>query len=265
MLVDTHAHLYDEMFDSDRDDVVERARIAGVEIVIQPAVDAQSVDLALDLCNRYEGLYAMAAIHPTSVQDATEEDMTRIEGALSDPRVVAVGETGLDYYWDRSQIERQHEMLRRHARLAIDTGLPLILHNRDQKGSDVSSRDLVRILNEEKAAHPKGDNMSGIFHCFGGPKWLGDEIMDLGFYIGIGGTLTFKNGGVPDAIKGIPLERIILETDAPYLAPVPHRGKRNEPAYVVQVAEKLAEERKMSLEEVSGATTETARRLFKLA
>lgn len=264
MLVDTHTHLYDKAFDSDRDDVVERARNAGVEVIIQPAVDAESIDLALDLCGRYEGLYAMAAIHPTSVQEATEKDMARIEEVLGDPRVVAVGETGLDYYWDRAHIDLQHEMLRRHARLAIDADLPLILHNRDQKGSEESSRDLVRILSEEKATYPGGDSLYGIFHCFGGPKWLGDQVMNLGFYIGLGGTLTFKNGGVPEAIKDIPLDRVVLETDAPYLAPVPHRGKRNEPAYVKKVAEKLAEVREMSLKDVSGATTETARRLFKL-
>lgn len=264
MLVDTHVHLYSDSYDPDRDDVVARARAAGVSVLLQPAVDVASVDAALRLCDTYDGVYAMAALHPTYVPDAAPDALERIAEALADPRVVAVGESGLDYYWSRDHVDRQQDMLRAHARLAIEHDLPLVLHNRDQKGSDEASQDLVRILREVQAAHPEGERLRGVFHCFGGPPWLAAEVLDLGFHVGLGGTLTFKNAGVPEAIADVPLDRILLETDGPYLAPTPHRGTRNEPAYVALVAERLAELRGRSAEEIARTTTATARALFGL-
>ncbi|MDX1530350.1 MAG: TatD family hydrolase, partial [Rhodothermales bacterium] len=139
-----------------------------------------------------------------------------------------------------------------------------VLHNRDKQGQDASSHTLVDVLREERKAHPDGARLRGVFHCFGGPPWLADAVLDLGFHVGLGGTLTFKNGGVPEAIEAVPLERIVLETDAPYLAPEPYRGKRNEPAFVRHVAERLAEVRRVSFEEVAAQTTENARALFRL-
>lgn len=264
MLVDTHVHLYLDAYDADRDAVVERARAAGVGIHIQPAVDVGSIALALALCDRYPGVHAMAAVHPTYVPDAEADALDAVAAALEDPRVVAVGESGLDYYWSREHVGAQQDMLRAHARLAIRHDLPLVLHNRDQKGSDAASRDLVEILREVRGGHPQGDRLRGVFHCFGGPPWLAAEALSLGFHLGVGGTVTFKNAGVAEALAGVPLDRIVLETDGPYLAPAPHRGGRNEPAYVPLVAARLAEVLGATPEEVEAQTTRNALDLFRL-
>ncbi|MEM8559522.1 MAG: TatD family hydrolase [Bacteroidota bacterium] len=265
MLVDTHVHLYHRKYDSDRAEVVARASKAGVTRLLLPAIDVASIHDALMLCDAYPGqVYAMTGLHPSEAKEVTDADFEAAAALVDDARIVAVGESGLDYYWDRSFNAKQHDFLRRHARLAMDADLPLVLHNRDQKGSDAASRDLVDLLRDERAAHPHGERLRGVFHCFGGPKWLAEAVLDLGFHVGIGGTLTFKNGGVPEAIAEVPLDRIILETDGPYLAPVPHRGQRNEPAYVRLVAEHLAEVRGRSPEDVAAQTTANAERLFGL-
>ena len=260
MLVDTHAHLYLDAFDADRDAVVARARAGGVGVVLQPAVDVASIDAALALCDAYAGVHAMAAVHPTYVADAAPDALARVGAALDDDRVLAVGESGLDYYWSRDHEEAQRDSLRAHARLAARRGLPLVLHNRDVKGSDDASRDLVQIVREVQAEG--GAALGGVFHCFGGPPWLAAEVLDLGFHVGLGGTLTFKNAGVAEAVADVPLDRIVLETDAPYLAPAPHRGARNEPAHTALVARRLAEVRGLSVGEVAERTTATARALF---
>ncbi len=264
MFVDTHVHLYLDAFDADRDAVVERARLQGVDTLLLPAVDVGSVSQALALCDRYPGVWAMAGLHPTYLADAAPDALDRVAEALADPRVVAVGETGLDYYWSRDHVAEQQASLAAHARLAVAHGLPLVLHNRDQKGSERTSEDMVRILREVRETEPGGERLRGVFHCFGGPAWLAAEVLDLGFHVGLGGTLTFKNAGVPEAVADVPLDRIVLETDGPYLAPVPHRGERNEPAYVPLVARRLAEARGVSVGEVASATTASARRLFGL-
>ncbi len=261
MLVDTHVHLYLDAYDADRDAVVERARAAGVGVLIQPAVDVASVGAALALCDRYPGVYAMAAVHPSYVADAAPDAAERVEAHLSDPRVLAVGESGLDYYWTREHVDRQQELLRAHAQRAAAHDLPLVLHNRDKKGSDESSQDLVRILREVRAEE-EGSGLRGVFHCFGGPAWLAADVLDLGFHVGIGGTVTFKNAGVAEALRDVPLDRVVVETDGPYLAPTPHRGKRNEPGYLPLVARRLAEVYGVSPEAVAERTTETARALF---
>ncbi|MDT0633069.1 TatD family hydrolase [Rubrivirga sp. S365] len=262
MLVDTHAHLYLDAFDADRDAVVARAHAAGVGVVIQPAVDVASIEDALALCDAYDGVWAMAAVHPTYVADAAPDALARVGAALADRRVLAVGESGLDYYWSRDHEQAQRASLRAHARLAVRHGLPLVLHNRDRKGSDDASRDLVQIVREVQA---EGEGtLGGVFHCFGGPAWLAAEVLDLGFHVGLGGTLTFKNAGVAEAVAEVPLDRIVLETDAPYLAPTPHRGGRNEPAYTALVAQRLADVRGLPVEEVAERTTATARALFSI-
>lgn len=264
VLVDTHCHLYHNRLADDLDDVIARALEAGVTFILQPAIDIPSIHEALALCQRFEGLYAMAALHPTETKDATDADLAEIEAFCDDPRLVAVGESGLDYYWDQSYISKQQDVLRFHARLAMEKDLPLVLHNRDKQNQTTSSDDLVQILGEEQAAAPPGKRLFGVFHCFGGSPEFARTVMDLGFHVGIGGTLTFENGGVPEAIADVPLDRIVLETDAPFLAPVPHRGKRNEPSYTRLVAEKLAALRGMTVEEIAAATTANAKKLFKL-
>lgn len=259
MLIDTHTHIYHQRFDEDREAVIERAREAGVAYLFLSAIDVPSIHRALELCERYEGVYAMAALHPSETKEATEADFEAVVSLCDHPRVVAVGESGLDYYWDRSFDERQHDFFRRHIRLAIEKDLPLILHNRE------ATDDLVRILHEERQAAAAPERLQGIFHCFGGPASLAAEAEALGFLVGLGGTLTFKNGGVDEAVRGVPMTQIVLETDAPFLAPVPFRGKRNEPAYVRYVAEKLAEVKGISVEEVERVTSANALRLFRLS
>jgi TatD DNase family protein len=262
MLIDTHAHLYLDRFEADRDDVVARAHEAGVGTIVMPAIDVASIHRALALCDRYTDLYAMAALHPSDTKEATETDFAAIEAFCEDPRIVAVGESGLDYYWDRSFDAVQERFFRRHIQLAIRTGLPLILHLRDKQGRDDAHRDMVRILREEREAAP--ERLRGIFHCFGGPAWLVEASAEIGFLLGIGGTLTFKNSGVAELVREIPLDRIVLETDAPFLAPEPHRGKRNEPAYTALVAERLAILKGLTPEAIAEITTATARRLLRI-
>lgn len=264
MLIDTHCHLYLDAFDADRAAVLARAADAGASTILMPAVDVASIHTALALAEavRQPALRAMAGIHPSYVHESTEADRAALPDLVRDPRVVAVGETGLDYYWTRDHVGAQRASLREHARLAMATGKPIVLHTRDVKGSDECAQDILSILREARDTHE--GTLTGVFHCFSGPAWLATEALDLGFYLGLGGTLTFKNGGVPEAIEAVPLDRIVLETDAPYLAPAPHRGKRNEPAYVRLVAERLAELRGLSLDTIAEQTTDNARTLFGL-
>ena len=259
MLVDTHAHVYHRRLAPDLEAVIARAHAAGVTKVLLPAIDVPSIHQALDLCDMHEGLYAMAALHPTETKDATDKDWRAVVDFCADPRVVAVGETGLDYYWDRSFDVTQQDFLRRHVRLALEADLPLVLHLRDKPKRDEVHRDLVRILTEERT-----DAMRGVFHCFTGPAWVAEAAMELGFSLGLGGALTFKNAGVDTIALSLPLERIVLETDAPFMAPTPHRGRRNEPAYVQLVAEKLAALKALPLGEVMRATTANAEALFRV-
>lgn len=255
VLIDTHAHIYLDQFDKDLEEVIDRARESGVEAIVMPAIDIPSIHRALELSARYEGLFVMAALHPSETQHATDAMFEEVVSLCEEDRVVAVGESGLDYYWDRSFDERQREFFRRHIRLALEVDLPLVIHNRE------AGDDIVVILEDELDAAGRTD-MRGVFHCFGGPEALGRRAVELGFHLGIGGTLTFKNAGVGDATAAIPLDRIVLETDSPFLSPVPHRGKRNEPAYVALVARRLAELRQTSVEEVAELTTRNARALF---
>jgi TatD DNase family protein len=265
MLIDSHAHIFLEPFESDFDQVLERANRVGIGHILMPAIDVASIHRCLDLATRHDGtdgmpvLHAMAGIHPSSVKEASEADMESVRALARDPRVVAIGETGLDYYWDHSFNDKQHAFLRAHIRLAEEVDKPLVFHDRE------ASDDLVRIVGEEKGQSSRPDRIRGVFHCFGGPSEHTERVLALGFHMGIGGTYTFKNGGIPEATATVPLERIILETDSPYLTPAPFRGKRNEPAYVRLVAEKLAEVRGLHVEEVIRVTTDNAKRLFGIA
>ena len=258
MLVDTHAHIYLDRFDDDRDAMLQRARDAGVGTIVMPAIDVPSIQQAVDLCEQHDGLYAMAALHPSEVKDATDEDLDAVRAWCDDPHVVAVGESGLDYYWDRSFDAKQQDYLRRHIRLAIETDLPLIIHNRE------ATEDVLRILEEEKAQAAAPEKLRGILHCFVDPPTVADRGRDLGFMVGLGGILTFKNSDLDEYVRAIPIEQIVLETDAPYLAPEPNRGKRNEPAYVRHVADALARAKDLPVAEVERITTENARRIYGL-
>lgn len=259
MLIDTHAHLYLDAFRNDLEAVIERAREAGVERILLPAIDAPSIRAALALCDRFDGLYAMAALHPTETKASSRRDFEEVAALCDDPRIVAVGETGLDYYRDRSFDARQQEFLRWHVQLARDRNLPVVFHNRE------AFDDLIRIVEEawsEERAPGEADRLRGVFHCFTGTPEEAARIARAGFAVGVGGVLTFKNARLDECVRPIPLDRIVLETDAPWLAPAPHRGKRNEPAYIRLVAERLARAKGVSVEEVAAATSRTALRIF---
>jgi TatD DNase family protein len=258
MLVDTHAHLYLDQFDDDRAAVVQRARDAGVDTVVMPAIDVPSIRQAVDLCEEYDGLYAMTALHPSETEEATEEEFEAVKGWCDHPSIVAVGESGLDYYWDRSFDDRQESFFRRHIRLAIEADLPLVIHNRE------ATDDILDILAEERARTDRPERMRGILHCYVDPPEVAERAWSLGFYLGVGGIMTFSNSDVDEHVAEVPLGHMVVETDSPYLAPEPNRGDRNEPAYVRHVADRLARVKDVPIEEVEKVTTENARDIYDL-
>jgi TatD DNase family protein len=253
MLIDTHAHLYAKEFDFDRDAMIARAIRQGIEKFYLPNVDLESIPRMLELEAKYpERCFAMMGLHPCSVEADYKLVLTEIEKQLFARKFVAVGEIGLDYYWSKEFVEQQKDAFRMQCRWAIELDLPIIIHARE------SLDDLIQIVKEEK----KDERLRGIFHCFGGSIEQAQKIIQLGFWMGIGGVLTYKKSGLDEIVKDIPLEWLVLETDAPYLTPVPHRGKRNESAYLRFVAEKLAEVKGISLEELATITTENTLRIF---
>ena len=258
MLVDTHAHIYLDQFDDDREVVLSCAREAGIDTIVMPAIDVPSIQQAVDLCEAHEGLYAMAALHPSETETATEADVEAIREWCDHPSIVAVGESGLDYYWDRSFDDKQQAFFRRHIRLAIEADLPLVIHNRE------ATDDILDILQEERERTDHPGRMRGILHCYVDPPAVAERAWALGFYLGVGGIMTFSNSEVDDHVAEVPLEHIVVETDSPYLAPEPNRGDRNEPAYVRHVAERLAEIKRRSLEDVAAITSRNARAIYEL-
>lgn len=258
MLIDTHAHLYLDQFEEDREAVLTRAHEAGVETIVMPAIDVPSIEQAVNLCGHYDGLYAMTALHPSETEEATDEDFSAVKEWCEHPSVVAVGESGLDYYWDRSFDDRQKTFFRRHIRLAIETDLPLVIHNRE------ATEDILTILEEEHEKTTQPERMRGILHCYVDPPDVARRAWELGFYVGVGGIATFSNSEVDEYVKDVPLEQIVVETDSPYLAPEPNRGDRNEPAYVRHVANVLADVKDLPVEEVERVTTENARTIYSL-
>ncbi|WP_201716448.1 TatD family hydrolase [Rossellomorea arthrocnemi] len=254
MLFDTHVHLNAEQFDEDLEEVLSRAREAGVEKMVVVGFDRPTINRAMELIEQYEYLYAAIGWHPVDAIDMKEEDLAWIEELSKHPKVVAIGEMGLDYHWDKSPKDVQKEVFRKQIRLARKVKLPIVIHNRD------ATQDIVDILKEEGA-----DEVGGIMHCFSGSPEIAQECVEMNFYISLGGPVTFKNAKKPKEVAiEIPLEKLLIETDCPYLAPHPYRGKRNEPAYVKLVAEQIAELKEMPLEEVEKITTENAKKLFNI-
>lgn len=251
ILADTHCHLYLKQFEKDLDDVLDHALKADVRHIFLPAIDWRSIH-DMDMLRHTEiKFYKMAGIHPCSVEENLPVDGEKLFEFCSTDDFVAVGETGLDYYWSTKFVEEQKKSLRLHCDIARQTGKPIVLHNRD------STSDLLEIIEEEQDG-----NLTGVWHCFTGTVDEGKRALDLGLYLGVGGVSTFKNAGLDKVIKKLPLERLILETDSPYLAPVPYRGKRNEPSYIRLIAKKLAEITETSLEDIASITTGNAFRLF---
>lgn len=254
MLFDTHTHLNARQFVDDLDETISRAQEAGVEKMIVVGFDRPTIEKAMELIDRYEMIYGCIGWHPVDAIDCREEDLIWIEKLAQHPKVVAIGETGLDYHWDKSPADVQKELFRQQIKLAKKLQLPLVIHNRD------ATEDTVAILKEENAGET-----GGIMHCFSGDVDTARECIDMNFYISLGGPVTFKNAKLPKEVaKAIPLERLLIETDCPYLAPHPYRGKRNEPAYVKLVAEKIAELRGIPYEMVAKTTFNNAMRVFSI-
>lgn len=254
-LIDTHTHLYLPQFDEDREEMIKRAIEAGVKRFYLPGIDSEHVASMLDLEESFpKHCFAMPGLHPCSVGENVEEELAVVKKMLEEPRKwCAIGEIGLDLYWDKTFFEQQKYAFRTQIKWAKEYDLPIVIHSRD------ATEECIEIVAEEKS-----DNLRGVFHCFGDSPETAQKIIELGFFVGIGGVLTFKKAGLDIVAKDIPLDKIILETDAPYLAPVPYRGKRNESSYIALVAQKLAEIKEISIEEVANVTTNNALRLYAL-
>lgn len=252
MLVDTHVHLNAEQFKEDRETVIQRALDAGVERMVVVGFDEETIRLAIEIAESYEFIYAAVGWHPVDAIDYREEHLSWLEELSKHPKVVALGEMGLDYHWDTSPKDVQAEVFRKQIRLAKKINMPIIIHNRE------ATEDIIRILQEENAKE-----VGGIMHCYSATREEVQPCLDMNFYISLGGPVTFKNAKeVKEVAKIVPLDRLLVETDAPYLAPHPNRGKRNEPAYVKLVAEEIARLREMPFDELANATTENAFRFF---
>ena len=252
--IDTHSHLYDEAFAGEEDAAVERAKEAGVNQIIFPDIDSQSREAMFAFADRHPGvIYPCLGLHPTSVGANWQEELSLMETHL-DRRIWAIGEIGLDCYWSKEFLKEQQEVMRIQLELAAKADLPVIIHSRE------STELIINIL---KGCKHLGNR--GVFHAYSGSVETFRELDRLGdWYIGIGGVLTYKKASIAETVKAIPLERILLETDSPYLTPVPFRGKRNESGYVPHIASKLAELTSKEIAEIAQTTTENARKLFRI-
>lgn len=256
MLVDSHAHIQGKEYAGETAAVIERARAAGVEqiIAVGGAGDMSSNSEAVHLADAFANIYATVGMHPHDAKDVGPDELQKLKDLTLHPKVVAVGETGLDYYYDHSPREVQRRVFAQFIHMAHDTELPIVVHERDAAGD---AADLLRSEGEGK--------LCGVIHCFTGNYEAARAYLDLGFYISFTGIITFKNADdLRDVARRVPLERILVETDSPYLTPVPHRGKRNEPAYVRLVAATVANIKGVSLEDVAQVTTDNTRRLFRI-
>ena len=253
IITDTHTHLYSEQFDDDRVEVIERALAAGVTRFFIPAIDSSYTKSMYALESRYpNNMFLMTGVHPTHVKDDYLEELAHIKEQLNSREFVAIGEIGIDLYWDRSTLKLQQEMFRLQIQLAKQYKLPIVIHCRD------AFEEVFQILEEEK-----GPELFGIFHCFTGTLEQAQKAISFNMKLGIGGVVTFKNGKIDQFLKEISLDHIVLETDAPYLAPVPYRGKRNESSYILNVLEKLSDIYSMSSLEIASITTKNSKSIFK--
>lgn len=252
MLIDTHTHLYAAEFDTDRKQVVESAVFSGVKKLFLPNINSSSVEAMLSLCDEFpENCFPMMGLHPTSVKENYEEELATIKWWLEKRKFYAIGEIGIDLYWDKTFFAQQQIAFATQIKWAHEFSLPIIIHSRN------SFNEIFEILDGNKEYYPKG-----IFHCFSGNKEQAEKAISLGFKLGIGGVLTYKNSGLDNAIADIDLQHLVLETDSPWLTPTPHRGKRNESKYITLVAQKLAEIKNICIEEVEEITSKNARNIF---
>ncbi|MDG1477005.1 MAG: TatD family hydrolase [Vicingaceae bacterium] len=253
ILTDTHTHLYSEQFNEDIDVVVQNCIEKGIERLFLPNIDSTSIESMMALGEKYpENCFPMMGFHPTSVRDNYKEELALVEQCMSNHKFCAVGEIGIDLYWDKTYVKEQQEAFRFQIELAKKYDLPFVIHCRD------SFDEIFEILDELN-----DDKMRGIFHCFTGTVEQANHIINYGdFKIGIGGVVTFKNSGLDNIVEQIDIKHLVLETDSPYLAPTPHRGKRNESTYLYNIAEKVADIYNISVEEVAEITTENSKQVF---
>ena len=264
-MIDTHIHLDEEAYAPDLEEVIARQRESGVEAMIVPGVNAASINGILAVCRRHPSYcYAGLGFHPQDVKEDWQEQWAIIEKAIRDNRdtLVAIGEIGLDYYWDTTYKDAQQEVFRHQLDLAQELNLPVMIHNRE------ATEDTLHILRSQIEDCKFLNPLRGVIHCFNGSHEVAKQILDMGFYLGIGGVLTFKNCKLSDTLAGnerfepVPLDRLVLETDGPYLAPTPHRGERNESRLMILVAQKLSEVYNRPVEEIITTTSNNARHLF---
>ena len=252
--IDTHAHLYSSPIKENIEGIMKNAMDNGIDTIIMPAIDSTTLEAMLEVEKTYpENCMAMMGLHPCSVKENVKEELAIIEAQLQKRKFIAIGEIGLDYYWDKTFTTQQMEAFQIQMQWALDYKLPIVIHTRNAMGETIEA---------VKPFAKKG--LRGIFHCFSGSKESAEQIISMDFHLGLGGVLTYKNAGVAEAIKDIPMEWLVLETDAPYLSPVPYRGKTNEPSYMIQVAMKLAEIKNLPLHEIASITTNNAEKLFGL-
>ncbi len=253
ILTDTHIHLYAEEFDADRSDLIKQAMDENISRFFLPNIDASSIDAMKRITDSYpENCFAMMGLHPCYVKENYMSELKKIEAELSKNNYGAVGEIGIDLYWDKTFVKQQEEAFEKQIQWASELKLPVIIHSRN------STDEIISLL--QKNAHLKN---FGIFHCFTGTIEQAQKIISMGFYLGIGGVVTFKNSGMDKVVEQVDLKHLVLETDAPYLAPTPHRGKRNVPVYLKLVAQKISEIKKCSLQEVADVTTANSKIIFK--
>lgn len=254
MLFDTHVHLNARQFKEDRTEVIERAFEAGVHSMVVVGFDEETIPLAIEIAEQYETIYASVGWHPVDAIHFKDEHLQYLDKLSHHSKVVALGEMGLDYHWDTSPKNVQANVFRKQIQLAKSVNMPIIIHNRE------ATSDVIRLLKEENA-----EKVGGIMHCYSGTVSEVQTCLDMNFYISLGGPVTFKNAHeVKEVAKIVPLDRLLIETDAPYLAPHPNRGKRNEPAYVTLVAEQIAQLRNIEYEEICQITTRNANKVFRI-
>ena len=251
-MIDTHCHLYVEEFENDLEKVIDRALMEGITKFYLPAIDSFYIQKMNLLEQKYPNqCFAMAGLHPCSVKENYKEELAKVDSLLLEKKFKGIGETGLDFYWDKTFVAQQYDALEYQIALALQYDLPLILHTRN------ATQETIDVIKKYSST-----SLRGIFHCFGGSLNEAEQIIDLNFYLGIGGVVTYKNAGLAEVLVNIDIKNIVLETDAPYLSPVPMRGKRNESSYLKFIAEKLALVKNISVEEIKNTTTLNAQKIF---
>jgi TatD DNase family protein len=252
MMVDSHSHIYSKEFDSDRQDVIERAKKEGVRKILMPAIDTEMHEIMLQTERENPAVcFSMMGLHPCSVKQDYLEELKIVGEYLAKRSFIAIGETGLDFYWDKTFLNEQYSSFQKQIEWALQYDIPVVIHSRNSIDECI---DEIRKYQSGK--------LKGVFHCFSGNLRQAQQIIELGFYLGIGGVVTFKNAGLDILMKELGLDNVVLETDAPYLSPVPFRGKRNESSYIKYVSHKLAEIKSITVEEVAMITTKNATKLF---